>query len=70
MDQVSPLRPTGEPLDAMLLQHIDMWWRAANYLSVASHGCLVLAEAIQANARTTPTFVTTVSATRRYASPS
>jgi xylulose-5-phosphate/fructose-6-phosphate phosphoketolase len=34
MDQTSPQRPAARPLDATLLHRMDLWWRAANYLSV------------------------------------
>jgi xylulose-5-phosphate/fructose-6-phosphate phosphoketolase len=34
MDQVSPQRPAARPLDETLLHRMDLWWRAANYLSV------------------------------------
>ncbi len=34
MDQVSPQRPAAKPLDETLLHQMDLWWRAANYLSV------------------------------------
>jgi xylulose-5-phosphate/fructose-6-phosphate phosphoketolase len=34
MDQVSPQRPAGKPLDDALLRRMNLWWRAANYLSV------------------------------------
>ena len=34
MDQVSPQRPAAKPLDETLLHRMDLWWRAANYLSV------------------------------------
>jgi xylulose-5-phosphate/fructose-6-phosphate phosphoketolase len=35
MDQASPQHPaTAKPLDETLLHRMDLWWRAANYLSV------------------------------------
>ncbi|HVC59966.1 MAG TPA: phosphoketolase family protein [Acetobacteraceae bacterium] len=34
MDQTGPRLPAAEPLDASLLHRMDLWWRAANYLSV------------------------------------
>ncbi len=34
MDQASPQRPDANPLDEALLHRMDLWWRAANYLSV------------------------------------
>jgi xylulose-5-phosphate/fructose-6-phosphate phosphoketolase len=35
MDQASPQHPaTAKPWDETLLHRMDMWWRAANYLSV------------------------------------
>ncbi len=34
MDQSSPQRPAGKKLDEALLHRMDLWWRAANYLSV------------------------------------
>jgi xylulose-5-phosphate/fructose-6-phosphate phosphoketolase len=34
MDEASPQRPDAKPLDEALLRRMDLWWRAANYLSV------------------------------------
>ena len=34
MDEISPQRPGAKPLDETLLHRINLWWRAANYLSV------------------------------------
>ena len=34
MDQINPQRPAPKPLDEALLRRMDLWWRAANYLSV------------------------------------
>jgi xylulose-5-phosphate/fructose-6-phosphate phosphoketolase len=34
MDEISPQRPAATPLDETLLHRMDLWWRAANYLSV------------------------------------
>jgi xylulose-5-phosphate/fructose-6-phosphate phosphoketolase len=34
MDQINPPQPAVRPLDEALLRRMDLWWRAANYLSV------------------------------------
>jgi xylulose-5-phosphate/fructose-6-phosphate phosphoketolase len=34
MDESSPPRPAAKPLDETLLHRMNLWWRAANYLSV------------------------------------
>jgi xylulose-5-phosphate/fructose-6-phosphate phosphoketolase len=34
MDRISPQRQAAKPLDDTLLHRMDLWWRAANYLSV------------------------------------
>jgi xylulose-5-phosphate/fructose-6-phosphate phosphoketolase len=34
MDKASPQHPAAKPLDETLLHRINLWWRAANYLSV------------------------------------
>jgi xylulose-5-phosphate/fructose-6-phosphate phosphoketolase len=34
MDQTIPQRPASMTLDDALLHRMDLWWRAANYLSV------------------------------------